>query len=96
MAPDIDRMLLDITGGSPVLNRNWFAGSDQWFFKGMPGSPAPLPTSTNRPRSQIPSKTRAVSAPRTDSESRKWRRCACSHSVTVVRFTLAFHSTIDT
>ncbi len=32
MAPDIDRMLLDITGGSPVINRNWFAGSDQWFF----------------------------------------------------------------
>ena len=36
MAPDIDRMLLDITGGSPVLNRNWFAGSDQWFFSGQP------------------------------------------------------------
>ena len=36
MAPDIDRMLLDITGGSPVLNRNWFAGSDQWFFSNEP------------------------------------------------------------
>ena len=36
MAPDIDRMLLDITGGSPVLNRNWFAGSDQWFFSSQP------------------------------------------------------------
>ena len=36
MAPDIDRMLLDITGGSPVLNRNWFAGSDQWFFSDQP------------------------------------------------------------
>ena len=36
MAPDIDRMLLDITGGSPVLNRNWFAGSDQWFFSNRP------------------------------------------------------------
>ena len=36
MAPDIDRMLLDITGGSPVLNRNWFAGSDQWFFSDRP------------------------------------------------------------
>ena len=36
MAPDIDRMLLDITGGSPVLNRNWFAGSDQWFFSDEP------------------------------------------------------------
>ena len=32
LAPDIDRMMLDITGGSHVLNRNWFAGSDQWFF----------------------------------------------------------------
>ena len=36
MAPDIDRMLLEITGGSPVLNRNWFAGSDQWFFSNQP------------------------------------------------------------
>ena len=36
MAPDIDRMLLGITGGSPVLNRNWFAGSDQWFFSNKP------------------------------------------------------------
>ncbi len=36
MAPDIDRMLLDITEGSPVLNRNWFAGSDQWFFSNEP------------------------------------------------------------
>ncbi len=36
MAPDIDRMLLEITGGSPVLNRNWFAGSDQWFFSDEP------------------------------------------------------------
>lgn len=36
MAPDIDRMLLDITDGSPVINRNWFAGSDQWFFSNQP------------------------------------------------------------
>ena len=36
MAPDIDRMLLDITDGSPVINRNWFAGSDQWFFSSQP------------------------------------------------------------
>ncbi len=35
LAPDIDRMLLDITGG-PVVNRNWFAGSDQWFFSREP------------------------------------------------------------
>ena len=32
LAPDIDAMMVDITGGSHVLNRNWFAGSDQWFF----------------------------------------------------------------
>ena len=36
MSPDIDRMLMDITGGSQVLNRNWFAGSDQWFFSNHP------------------------------------------------------------
>ena len=42
LAPDIDRMMLDITGGSPVLNRNWFAGSDQWFF-----SNEPLPTAAD-------------------------------------------------
>ncbi len=32
LSPDIDRIMLDATGGSHVLNRNWFAGSDQWFF----------------------------------------------------------------
>ena len=32
LAPDIVRIMLDATGGSHVLNRNWFAGSDQWFF----------------------------------------------------------------
>ena len=42
LAPDIDRMMLDITGGSRVLNRNWFAGSDQWFF-----SKEPLPTAAD-------------------------------------------------
>lgn len=36
MAPDIDRMLMEITDGSHVLNRNWFAGSDQWFFSNEP------------------------------------------------------------
>ena len=36
MAPDIDRMLLEFSDGSPVLNRNWFAGSDQWFFSKDP------------------------------------------------------------
>ncbi|MXZ91343.1 MAG: hypothetical protein F4W95_11835 [Chloroflexi bacterium] len=42
LAPDIDRMMLDITGGSHVLNRNWFAGSDQWFF-----SKEPMPTAAD-------------------------------------------------
>ena len=32
LAADIDRIMLDATGGSHVLNRNWFAGSDQWLF----------------------------------------------------------------
>ena len=36
MASDIDAMLLEFSGGSPVLNRNWFAGSDQWFFSSQP------------------------------------------------------------
>ncbi len=36
LAPDVDRMLFDLSGGSPVLNRNWFAGSDQWFFSKEP------------------------------------------------------------
>ena len=36
MAPDVDRMLREFSGGSPVLNRNWFAGSDQWFFSKQP------------------------------------------------------------
>lgn len=32
MAPDIERMLGEATDGGVVLNRNWFAGADQWFF----------------------------------------------------------------
>ncbi len=36
LAPDVDRMLLEYSGGSGVLNRNWFAGSDQWFFSKEP------------------------------------------------------------
>ena len=32
LAEDIDRIMLQATGGSHVLNRNWFAGSDQWFY----------------------------------------------------------------
>ena len=36
LAPDIDRIMLEATGGSHVLNRNWFAGSDQWFYGKKP------------------------------------------------------------
>ena len=36
MASDIDRMILEATEGSHVLNRNWFAGADQWFFGNRP------------------------------------------------------------
>ena len=32
MAPDIARIVEEATGGSRVVNRNWFAGADQWFF----------------------------------------------------------------
>ena len=36
VAPEVDQIILDATGGSPVLNRNWFAGSDNWFFSNSP------------------------------------------------------------
>ena len=36
LAGDIDRIMLEATGGSPVLNRNWFAGTDQWFYSEKP------------------------------------------------------------
>ena len=36
LAEDIDRMMLEATDGSRVLNRNWFAGSDQWFYSSKP------------------------------------------------------------
>ena len=36
LSEDIDRIMLEATGGSPVLNRNWFAGTDQWFFSDKP------------------------------------------------------------
>ncbi len=36
LAPNIDEIILEATGGSQVLNRNWFAGSDQWFFGNQP------------------------------------------------------------
>ena len=36
MGPDIDRMLSEKTGGGMPINRNWFAGADQWFFSKEP------------------------------------------------------------
>ena len=36
LAEDIDRIMLEATGGSSVLNRNWFAGTDQWFYSKTP------------------------------------------------------------
>ena len=36
LAPDIDRIILESSGGSPVVNRNWFGGSDQWFYGNKP------------------------------------------------------------
>ena len=36
LAEDIDRIMLEATDGSHVLNRNWFAGSDQWFYSSEP------------------------------------------------------------
>ena len=35
MVPDVERMLTEETGGA-VINRNWFAGADQWFFSNEP------------------------------------------------------------
>ena len=35
MIPDIERMLMEETGGA-IVNRNWFAGADQWFFSKTP------------------------------------------------------------
>ena len=35
MVPDIERMLTEETGGA-IVNRNWFAGADQWFFSKEP------------------------------------------------------------
>ena len=35
MVPDIERMLTVETGGA-IVNRNWFAGADQWFFSKEP------------------------------------------------------------
>ena len=35
MVPDVERMLTEETGGA-IVNRNWFAGADQWFFSKEP------------------------------------------------------------
>ncbi len=35
MVPDIERMLVEETGGA-IINRNWYAGADQWFFSKEP------------------------------------------------------------
>ena len=36
LAEDVEQIIFEATGGSPVLNRNWFAGTDQWFFSANP------------------------------------------------------------
>ena len=54
MVDGVDEMLLEYSDGSPVLNRNWFAGADQWFF-----SSKPLQTLDDFEDSQI--RTHAVS-----------------------------------
>ena len=36
LAEDVEQIIFEATGGSPVLNRNWFAGTDQWFFSAKP------------------------------------------------------------
>ncbi len=36
LAEDVDRLIEDATDGSLVLNRNWFAGSDQWMYSAKP------------------------------------------------------------
>ena len=35
MVPDVERMLTEETGGA-IVNRNWFAGVDQWFYSNEP------------------------------------------------------------
>ena len=35
MVPSVERMLTEETGGT-IVNRNWFAGADQWFFSKEP------------------------------------------------------------
>ncbi len=56
LAPDVDQLVTDRSGGSRTLNRNWFAGSDQWFY-----SKAPLETVTDFEGKQIGSHSAAMS-----------------------------------
>ena len=36
LAGDVDKIVEEATDGSLVLNRNWFAGSDQWMYSAKP------------------------------------------------------------
>ncbi len=56
LADDIDRIMLEATGGSPILNRNWFAGTDQWIY-----GKAPLQTVEDFEDLQIRSNSAAMS-----------------------------------
>ena len=56
LAPDIDRMMRDISGGAYVLNRNWSAGYDNWFF-----SREPLPTAADFQGRKIRSSSESMS-----------------------------------
>ena len=58
------------------------------IFNAMPGNPAPLPTSKQRPDSRV-----YVGAARLAlKESKKWVDCISSHPVTEVRLIRRFHS----
>lgn len=36
LAPVINEIIFEASGGSPLVNRNWFGGSDQWFYGNKP------------------------------------------------------------
>ena len=56
LAPDIDQVMRDISGGGYVLNRNWSAGFDNWFF-----SREPLPTAADFQGRKIRTHTESMS-----------------------------------
>ena len=56
LGPDIDRMMHDISGGGYVLNRNWSAGYDGWFF-----SREALPTAADFEGHQIRAPSESMS-----------------------------------